>query len=248
MTTQDCFLGFSSDRIVRSLLQITGILIIVHLINLVLGGPSWQIERLFALGEEANIPTWFSSTLWAINALAAYRCSKLIQTKNIKFLWILIALGFLAFSIDETAMIHENVFEVMSRVLPHGFRAGLLARFKATNWPIFASPFLVLTLAWLVITFRRLLKGSHTAAKFLFLGFSTVVLGGYGLEMITNFLNHDELQWVWDIENVFEESMEMIGAIVILSGLLIHSQFLEQNQKSGQNFIPQSKSKAGHLV
>jgi len=216
----------SGDRLIRLLFRITGVLIVIHLINLALGGPSWQIERLFCLGEEANVPTWFSSALWAFTAFASYCCSILVESKKARTLWICITLGFLAFSIDEVAMIHENLFEVMSRFFPDGVRSHILVHFKATNWPVIAAPFLILTVTWLILTFKRLLSGSKTAQKLLILGFAVTIFGGWGLELTTNFLNHDNLQWVWEIESVFEESLEMIGAIIILSGLLRHLNWL----------------------
>lgn len=219
------FVEFEHQKLIRLLFRISGVLVIIHLVNYVLGGPSWQMERLFALGEEANIPTWFSSAIWALTALAAYRCSKLAEKLN-RTLWILIALGLLAFSVDEVAMIHEHLFAVISRFFPHEFRVQILSSFKATNWPIIASPFLVLTLIWLGLTFRRLLKGSKEAQKLLMLGFAVVVFSGWALEITTNFLNHVDLQWVWELESAIEEAFELIGSIVILSGLFKHYEWL----------------------
>ncbi len=210
---------------IRLLFRITGVLILIHLINLALGGPSWQIERLFCLGEEANIPTWFSSVLWALTAFASYCCSILVEAKKARTLWICITLGFLAFSIDEVAMIHENLFEVISRFFPEGGRSPILAHFKATNWPIIAAPFLVLTIAWLIQVFKHL-SIRRPVGELLTFGFFLVIFGGWGLEITTNFLNHDNLQWVWEIESVFEESLEMIGTIFIISGLMIHQSVL----------------------
>ena len=61
---------------------------------------------------------------------------------------------------------------------------------------------------------------------------SMVVFGGWGLEATTNFLNHGALEWVWDIENVFEESLEMFAAIVIISGLFAHQLVLTDRAKN----------------
>ncbi len=213
------------QKLIRLLFRATGILVIIHLINLVTGGPSWQIERLFALGEEANVPTWFSSLLWFLNFFVAYRCSRLESNLG-RYLWFSIAALFLSFSIDETAMIHENIFAVMNRYFPLGIRSFILEHFKASNWPIIASPFLVVTVIWLILTFRKLLKGSKDATNLLLVGFITVIFGGWALEMATNVLNHNNLQWIWEIENVFEESLEMVGAIIILSGLFKHYEWL----------------------
>ena len=55
---------------------------------------------------------------------------------------------------------------------------------------------------------------------YLGLGFALIVLGGVVLESTINWLNHDDLQWVWDVEIVVEESLEMMGTISIIFSFL----------------------------
>ena len=223
-------LAFKPGKLIRWLLRIAGVLVICHLLNLALGYPSWQLERLFNLGYEANIPTWFSSVYWAIAFVAAYQCVQLTGSKLEKRLWIVIAFGFLAFSIDETAQIHENIFRIVDLVFPKSIQHEIFVHFKRSNWPVIASPFLVVTLISLGFALKRLLKSSFRAAARLGFGFFMIILGGWGLEITINFLNHDTLQWVWEIENVIEESLEMFGAILIISGLFVHHQVLKQRE------------------
>ena len=230
----NALLTIDHGKVIRWLLRIAGVLVICHLVNLALGFPSWQLERLFNLGYEANIPTWFSSFYWAIAFVAAFRCAQLTNQKFEKKLWILIALGFLAFSIDETAQIHENIFRIIDLFFPKTIRNEIVTNFKRSDWPIIASPFLVATLIALSFTLKRLLKGSPRAATLLGLGFFMVILGGWGLEITINFLNHGTLQWVWEIENVFEESLEMLGAITIISGLFAHHNVLQSRLMESQ--------------
>ena len=77
-------LSIDHGKVIRWLLRIAGVLVICHLTNLALGFPSWQLERLFNLGYEANIPTWFSSFYWAIAFVAAFRCVQLTNQKSEK--------------------------------------------------------------------------------------------------------------------------------------------------------------------
>ena len=109
---------FDGNQLIRTLFRISGILVICHLLSLVMGDPSWQWERLFDLGYDNNIPTWFSSALWALAAFTAYRYSGFSVPPAEKRLWIFVALGFLVLSIDEVAMIHESIFRTIGRVLP----------------------------------------------------------------------------------------------------------------------------------
>ena len=242
MKQNSVFLDIDHKKLIRALLLITGILVICHLANVVTGGPSWQLERLFDLGLEANIPTWFSSALWAIASVVAYQCAQLAEPKREKRLWIVISLGLLAFSIDEVAQIHENIFRIIDLFFPKTIQHEIVSNFKRSTWPIIASPFLAAVLIWLGVTLKRLLKGSYRAGSLLGLGLLMVVFGGWGLEITINFLNHGALQWVWDIETVFEESLEMFGAIAIISGLFAHQRVLQGRSAKGQeDEVPTNK-------
>jgi len=48
-----------------------------------------------------------------------------------------------------------------------------------------------------------------------------IILGGVILESTINFLNHEELQWLWNIEIIVEESLEMIGTLFIAYALIV---------------------------
>ena len=232
--TEDTSITFDREELICWLFRISGILVICHLANVVTGGPSWQLERLFDLGLEANIPTWFSSALWAIASVVAYQCVQLAEPRREKRLWFLISMGLLAFSIDEVAQIHENIFRIIDLFFPKIIQHEILTNFKRSDWPIIASPFLLAVLIWLWVTLKRVLQGSSRAATLLGLGLFMIIFGGWGLEITINFLNHDALQWVWDIETVFEESLEMFGAIVIISGLFTHQHVLRNRSIEGQ--------------
>lgn len=217
--------------LIRWLFRITGLLVIAHLLNVVTGAPSWNVERLFHLELEANIPTWFSSVLWLIASLAGYQCSKFSETGQNKTAWQIIAVGFLVFSIDEIAQIHEVIFSLINKYFyPEAIKNKIIETFKATNWSVIAAPFLIVILIWLFVTLKRLLFGSPRAARLLALGFFIAIFGAFILETTTNFLNHDSLQWVWVIEATLEESLEMVGAITIITGLFEHQRVLAGNQ------------------
>ncbi len=61
------------------------------------------------------------------------------------------------------------------------------------------------------------------------LGFSSIILGGVILEATINFLNHQNLQWIWDIEVIIEESLEMLGSLLIAyAGIMLLDSLKEQ--------------------
>jgi len=52
-------------------------------------------------------------------------------------------------------------------------------------------------------------------------GLLCIIFGGVVLESTINWLNHEELQWVWEAEIVIEESFEMIGTVLIAYALVL---------------------------
>lgn len=219
------YFGMTPATILRSLLVITGLFAICHMVSYLMGHPSWQLERLFDLGNDGNLPTWFSSSLWLAAACLAYECSRREPVERHKRVWFFISLGLLIFSADEVAMLHENATRVVFR---HVLPVGVKAHCKATTWPLLAAPFIALVIFWLVTSFRKSMSGSSLAWRLMFFGFLIVVAGAAGLEMTINWLNHDHLEWLWQIETVFEETLEMVGAITILSGLFTQINFLKR--------------------
>ncbi len=82
--------------------------------NTVLG-----LIRLFGLGQEANVPTWFSSAsfliaalLAAVIALVKRQCRDALATQ-----WFCLSLLLCFMSLDETAMMHETFSVVAAQVL-----------------------------------------------------------------------------------------------------------------------------------
>lgn len=214
-----------SESFVKKLWFVMTVLISLHSLSLLMGHPIWQFERLFDPAQEANIPTWFSSTLWLAAAVTACQCLEFVRSDRERKVWLIAAAGFLIFSIDETAMIHENI----GKILPHHFfPPEFHTTFRATSWPITTAPLLIGLVIWCLTIFRKVLRGSHHAAGLLGGGFFAVFAGGYGLEMTTNLLNHGTLQWLWNIEEIVEESLEMAGILMMISGLLVHRRFLEE--------------------
>ena len=52
-------------------------------------------------------------------------------------------------------------------------------------------------------------------------GFGLIVVGGVILESTINFLNHEDLQWLWDLEVVVEETLEMLGSLTLAYALCV---------------------------
>lgn len=212
-------------RLLRALVVIAASIVLLNIINQIIGKPFWQINRLIYLGYEGNFTTWFSSLLLTIASFFAYRCSTFSQISRVdKRRWWLLSLGLLGMSCDETAQMHEHFGDFANKYF---FK---LQGLEHTSW-IVICPFLLLIILFLVNYFKKCLIGSKKAQIFLGAGIVIFIAGACCLEATINFLNHQDLEWLWKIEVVFEEGFEMLGVLLIIKGLIEHYHLLTHKTK-----------------
>ncbi len=209
----------SQRDLTRNLTAAALILICLNVANLFLGQPSWQFTRLIHLGLESNLPTWFSSLMLAVAAFYAYRCSLREERRGAKTLWMIFSFGFLAMSCDEVAMIHESLGGMINKYFTRQPCIGHSA------WVVLLGPIAVLLILVFCLRLKKYFLDSPGARLF-FLGASVYVLGAFLFEATINFLNHDSLEWAFRLENLLEESCELFGVILIISGLRYHERYL----------------------
>lgn len=216
-----------SKKFITWLFLCIEVLFIFHVVNVLLGMPSWNIDRLIHMGHEGNLPTWFSSALWAIAAVFAYQCKLFSRTNYEKRIWMLLAILLLILSIDEVAMIHEFLFGSFL-----GTRLKEIINPKlVTSWSIVAMPFIIIGMIWMGILLKNCLKGSLKAKILLISGTATLFVSACLLELLQPFLENLSSRGYFELEILFEETGEMIGAVLIISGLLVHGQVLYDRQK-----------------
>lgn len=211
--------SFGQHKLIQILFVITGLLICLHVINLITGEASIHFDRLFNLNKESNVPTWFSSMLWALSGVTALGCRRLAKTIRERRAWLVISLGLIAISIDEVAMIHENVLGLLGGKWV-GNMLGI--EIRDNPWPLLATPFLIVGMVWFLNELKVCFKDSNRAKLLVILGAFTVITGGWFVETMMYFNLHHWVRWQRYTQVLLEESLEMFGAIIVLSGLLIH--------------------------
>jgi len=110
--------------VLLGLLAAIGALVLLHGVNKVALGD----RVMFALDGEGNLPTWFSSTLFAVAGISAFALA-LIDARS-RWLWVLVGFLFVAFSLDDSVEIHETTEregESLSRLLVQPVVVGVLA-------------------------------------------------------------------------------------------------------------------------
>ncbi len=191
-------------RLLWFLLSVIALLLAADYFSL----PDEIIHELFDVGDEANIPTWFSSALLLSVAFCAFGIQRLRHPGRGMldvYFWGVFALAYLYFSLDEVALLHETTSLIIER--------------KSYRWVYLYLPFAGALFAW-AWTYFRLERNPDTSLRNLILGGMFVAaFGGFGLELL-----HRQL-YIWGLppsirhfEFLVEEGLEMVGASMILQG------------------------------
>lgn len=171
---------------------------------------------LFDVGNDANVPTWWSSLalLFCASLMVAIGAEHRRRGDAYIFWWVLAGVfGFI--SIDEVAMIHERVGNELSL---RGRRAlGAGQEYGGATW-IYAYivPGILLALAAIPF-FLRL----PTRTKGLFvLAAVTLVGGGVGVEFLAHAIRDPDRLWIYQLVTMLEEFLEMLGVVIFASALI----------------------------
>jgi hypothetical protein len=174
---------------------------------------------LFDLDAERNVPTLFSSCLFALNAALfwrAYRAGN--ETSAREPFWLVMCVTFVFLAIDEFVGLHEHINVPLAAVLPSS--GGGLFRFAwVVPYGVVAALFTMLSLPVL----RRI--GGRLAAPFVLAGvvYVTGVLGmemagGRYLELTHQFARDKSPLYV--LLSTAEETLEMAGLVLLVFALL----------------------------
>jgi len=220
MVLQVTFTPAHARRFFYALICVDVLFQVLCTTSTLVGEPSRVFQRWISLNEEANIPTWFSSSqlLMVAGALAvAALYGNLSRGPSRKLLYALSAV-FAFFSMDDTAMIHEGTNTILSQYpwLPafkHGKGFWILPYLC-----IGTGVFLFIRRDLLAMWKRFRLEGFLIAG-----GFAISVIGAAGLEAFGyQFLTrHGSGVWIYRIEEAIEDAMELGGETISLYGALL---------------------------
>jgi hypothetical protein len=186
-----------------------------HLTQMYLSLPlNTEVARVFSLGGEKNVASWFSSFLLLSAAgLLAYIANRLPGTYRSHWWWL--SAIFLFLSIDETAVLHERLLDLPMREWLHP------TGFLDFPWVIVGWSFV----AVLTIFYWHFVWAQQARVRTLFLTSAIVFLSGaLVLEMVSAWYHAyaiEELVIRGALSTV-QESAEIAGVIIFLYALLLH--------------------------
>ncbi len=169
-----------------------------------------QIVDLFHLDGEHTVPAWFTSMLLLACAALAWLLSRSRHPHALRhrWLWVALALGFTALSMDEASAIHERTGRLAVMVAGEG---GLGGAFTFA-WVAVALP-VVTAVGILYWRFLRDLPARHR--RRLLIAAACYLGGAIGMEMINGSVwsTFGAGAFYWALV-VVEEGAEMLGAIL----------------------------------
>lgn len=203
----------SQGRLKRVLLLVWAVLVFagfaVEFWKYVLDGERTDLVYFFGLGYEANLPTWYSSTLLLVCSLhlALIATEKTARTAPFAAHWWFLAAAFLYISMDETAQVHENA--------GHWFD---FSGFLFYGWVIPAS-IVVFAIGVLFLRFLAHLP-RRTRTQFILAGV-LYVGGALGFEFLLGYWTDraGTKNLTYGLIDLVEESMEILGASLLLCAL-----------------------------
>ena len=177
-----------------------------------------QDLRHFSLDSENSLPVWYSSTLMTVSAFLLWVISRneKIEFRRRFSLWQILAVVFLAMSIDETASFHE----VLITPLQNYFGATGIFHF---SWVIVAIPALAAFAIYILPDLFRLPR--IWLVKFIASGI-VYVTGALGMELVGGYfassVGFQSTSYI--VTATIEESLEIIGLtmfVCFLGGYLM---------------------------
>ena len=209
--------------IVVLLSTITILLLLAHLITIampyILEGFEHVIVRmlfsLFFLDGEGNFPAIFSTCMFLLNAavfLIIWKAARLADDSS--KIWLFISIVFIFLALDESISIHERMITFLRQALD---ATGIFYY----TWIIPYGIGVVLLSIFMIPVFWRMQK----RIRFWFiLSAATYLFAAIGLEMISGkylVMMNEQKDIVWIFIVTLEESLEMVGLIVLVYAQLL---------------------------
>lgn len=224
MDSQDLTAYQDAQRLLHmALIVLVGIVMTLGALHLLFGDVKAGDVRWFNLDKERNIATWFSGIIFFLTGCAAFVAwyweQKLNKKHPVHFrlpaLWFGVAIVALFMSLDETTILHENLFWREVRQASGQFGDAMK---YITQWQLLFAPAIVISLGYFVFFFLNRFSISKMVRRW--------ALGGIGCWIVALLLEGARLNFKYagpywyTTETLVEEGLEMIGGILLLFAII----------------------------
>jgi len=175
---------------------------------------AYYFAKAFYLNFEKNIPTLYSclALLFSSLLLGAIAYAKNLDSDRYKKHWKILSFIFLFLSLDEAGGVHDRLVEPMRSLL------------NATGvfYYTWIVPFGFLVAIFL-LSYSKFLFHLPVSTKKLFVAATALYIGGaMGMEMVGGYIASTTGEWglSYNIGSTIEESLEMLGIVVFIHGLI----------------------------
>lgn len=170
--------------------------------------------RQFAMDAEHCLPAWYESTLMAMAAGLLAVSARTTNRAGDRVLWMILAMIFVAFSIDESVSFHEVAIDPIRAAFD-------LSGVFYFSWVVAAAPLLCIFL--LAFSGFLLRLPAETAIAFIVSG-TVFVAGAFGMEFAGGYLvsNFGFDSALYKSAAIIEESLEIIGMTLFILAIIRH--------------------------
>ncbi|MBF0157998.1 MAG: hypothetical protein HQL58_00585 [Magnetococcales bacterium] len=224
------------ERLIYGLLLASLALLTIHEVNFFSGYflawiPSEHLIELFDITLEANLPTWFSSSLFLLCGLSAWAVSRSVAERTGRWerchawCWRVIALFFLYDWMDDSSQIHER----LGSTIGDSLKTPLVQHFLSYYWHLLFLPILVSMGLILLVLWYRLPNWTLRLQLLTGLSCLTLAVGLDYLEGLDWFMENMRqyyashglsLSILRHLLRSGEEWLEMVGCIFIAASFL----------------------------
>jgi len=182
------------------------------------------LNKSFFLDNEGNIPTYFNALLLFIPSilLAVIAAWKNVVRDKFRVHWTALSFIFLLLSVDEAAVLHEQIIKPIRAISEAG---GVLY----FGWVI---PGVVVVILFLIVYLMFFLHLDRKFKILFFISLGLYISGVLGGEMVSGYFAErlGQKNFTYAIVASLEESVEMIGASLIIYSLL---EYIQQYMPEG---------------
>lgn len=177
-------------------------------------------QQLFDMNGEGNLPAWFTVACWFLAGILAHSIAQVDKTPRQHAAWYGVMTLSLFISFDEMTMFHESFGSILGSSIGKITGVGNILFYK---WLVYGVIFVV-AIGVLFLPFLYRLPRS-TRWRIIIAG-AIFIVGALGIEFLGAASQAGMIDLVqgevWPLAIALEETLEMLGVILLIHALLHH--------------------------